>query len=408
VAPGVLHRPARGEGRRWQRYVIAAAIVVVLTGLPLGGVLMLRQDAARVPETVPGAQVLKGLVYTQSGTKEPAFRLILPRGAWEGNDALKRGLKAVVGLDRKEAENSKTAAWLAVAVQDYGTQQPRDGELLKRALERLEGYFGENLELGERPEPCELAGRPALALRFRGSVNNVEWTGECYMLARHGFGYWFFIAGAPGLAIAQQALAELQADKGEGLVLADERKGWSERPLKMQSFVAAKLPFTLTGRDGVWQAFENLKDVDARAEMYLLGKNTDDRKDNLKSATVLALGLPPAADDKEAMKAARAYLEAAKKEESKDYTLEVIQEKKGEPQPPDGFVLKLGERLCRVTELRLARGAESLKYVLLAVVTTPRGVLACQCEAHWQHHQAWRGDFLELLGTLHWHGPAGR
>jgi hypothetical protein len=403
VSPALLRRPVQTEGRRWQGYAVIAAIALVLAGLPLGGILLLREGATRSGGEDPAALVITGRVFTSSGNDVQAFRLIVPRGAWEGNEQLKRSLKAVVALDRKEAVASKMAAWLAVAAQDYGTQQPRDGELLKRAIERLEGFFGENLELGERPEPRELASRPALVLRFRGSVNNVEWTGECHMLSRHGFGYWLFIGGAPGAEVAQAIAAELRADKAMRFVLDDERKGWSPRPPKMETFAAAKAPFTLRGREGVWAQLENLKHVDASAEMYLLGKSAADRKDNLKSATVQVLTLPAAGGDKEALKAARERLEAATKEEGKGYQLEPVDQKKGEV-AADGYVQKIGDKLGRVAELRLVRGEEKLKYILLGVVNTPQRVYVFQCEAHWPHHQAWRGDFLDLLGTFHLRG----
>ena len=43
-------------------------------------------------------------------------------------------------------------AWLAVAAQDFGQQRPREGELMKAAIERLEVYFKDALELASETD----------------------------------------------------------------------------------------------------------------------------------------------------------------------------------------------------------------------------------------------------------------
>jgi hypothetical protein len=372
--------------------------VLVVAALVVGGILFALEGNRRGEDDDSpdrNALVLNGLVFNQKGNEERAFRLVLSRGVWAGNDKLKRGLKAVVGLERADPE----AALLAVAAQDYGTKMPRDAELLQGAIGRLEGYFGENLELGERPEPGELAGRPAQVLPFRGSAGGVQWEGECHMTARHGLGYWLFV-GAPSREAAQQVLAGLQGDRGRGLVLSDERPGWSEQPPKLLLFAGRRAPFTVRGREGVWQSFAAVKEVDPNAKLFLLGRDPEDRKDNLRTAAVLVLALDQVVPDLEAaLAAARDYLEASKKQEGKGYQIVSAADKKGKAGEA-GAPRQIGNRPGQVAELRLVRDGVPVKYLLLGVVRTPERIYVFDCEAHWPHRQAWRRDFLDLLATF--------
>jgi hypothetical protein len=404
ISPALIRRRTHDQGSAWKTILVLGIFVVMIGGMVIGGLVFFLEGSRQGEEgsTDPNAQVLNGLFYDRQGKEERAFRLILPPGVWQGNKELKAGLKAVVALERTDPD-----AWLAVAVQDFGQRMPRDAELVKGAIERLEGYFGDKMELDERPQQRELAGRPAQVLTFRGEFKEVPWMGECWALANHGLAYWVILAGAQGLEQAQKTLEELQAGKGKGFVLADERKGWSEQPPAMSTFAGLKTRFTVTGQKAVWTSFDSPKEIDPNAELLLNGKDLQERKDNLKRCTFLVLNLAKSADDpKAALKIARDYVEVGRKEEDKNYKLVSVADKKGQTPGDDGQALKIAGRPGRMAELKLVRGDETVKYLLLAVLPLGDHVLVFQCEAHWQHHQAWRGDFLDLLASVRLGGKA--
>jgi hypothetical protein len=394
AAPLVSPRRHRARGEGWKSVLVLGTALFLMIGLAVGGILM-TVDWNRGAQDQPGdddpdALTVNGVLYNRAGKKERAFRLVLPRGLWRADAERKRGFKAVAALRRGDPD-----AWLAVVVRDYGQQRPREAELLKGAIRRLEQYFGENLQLGERPEPRELAGEPAQALKFRGEVHGENWEGECFLLTRHSLGYWFFVA-APNLAVARQVVADLQAD-GRGLVLDDERPGWSEQPPRVVRYYGRKARFSVAGREGVWQSFPDVKEVDPHAELFLEGRNAEDRKDNEKSGSVTVLVLDrPAPDLKAAMQAAREYVEQGKTLEGKGRQLAPADGKGAE----DGTARKVGSEPGRVAELRLTRDGVPITYLLLAVVRTPGRLYVFQCESQWQYRQAWRRDFLDLLGTF--------
>jgi hypothetical protein len=399
---GPIVRPHLMRSRHsggWKAGLALGTVLLIVAGMVVGGILFGFFSSRQVEEGAvahdPNVLTLYGQVFNKKGREERAFRLVLPRKVWHGDEKLKRVLHAVVALRRSEPD-----AWLAVAAEDFGTRMPRDAELLKGGFQRLEGYFGEDLQLDEHPEPAELAGRSAQRLRFRGMVNNVQWEGECFLLARHGLGYWFFMAGAPSMDAAKQALAELQ-QKGKGFQPDDERRGWTELPPRLEQYTGTH--FALQAREGVWQSIPNAKDEDSNAELLLRGRDVENKKDNLRSATLLVLELKKTAPDlKTAMKEARAYLEESKKQEGK-YIFTPVVEKKGEA-PPDGTPRQIGNQPGQVLELQMLREGVPIKYILLGVVRTPQRLYVFQGEAHWEYHQAWRQDFLDVLRTFRLRG----
>jgi hypothetical protein len=371
--------------------------VLTIAGLVVAGFLTFQgsRKGQQGPASDPTAESWKGSFFNRQNKEEQVFRLVLPQGAWKRKDDFKQGLKAVVALQRSTDSGQ---ALLAVSVQDFGQQMPRDAELIKGAIERLEGRFGENLEVEEQAEKGELAGQPASVLRFLGDFDSVLWKGECYALAYHGLAYWVIVGGAPPEE-TPNALADLQ-EKGKGLILADVRSGWSEQPPPVAKFKGLKTAFTITGPKAVWASVDNAKDADPNAELFLQGKGTEEGKDNLKTATVLVVSLNKGGgDSRAALKAAREYLEEGRKEENKGYRLAPVSENKNDS-PDEGREQKIGNRPGRLTELMLARDKEPIKYILLAVVPLGEQILVLQCEAHWQHYQAWRRDFLDLLNTF--------
>jgi hypothetical protein len=400
VAPTFATR--RRGMRGWQVALAALAVLAVLAGLPLAGIMMFRGEKPPPPpasERDPDLLILNGMVRTLRGREEKAFRLVIPRDVWQADRVRKEVFGAPVSLERGDSETEEPSRWVVAAAKDYGTRLPRDSELLKRGISLLELYFGEQLELDERPQTRDLGGRRAQCLRFRGEANAVTWYGEMYTLAGHGFGYWLFVGASGGDDAVRETVEELYA-KGRGFEPAAERSGWTEQPPPRVTFAGGKLPYRLTAPAGVWEE-RRAGDVDPLGDLYLLArpdKGKDDALRNLKNATVLTAVLPRATKDlRAAMKEARKYVEGRWKEENADYELVPA----GDPAAsPDGEVRNLGDQLTRVAELKLVRQDETVKYVLLAAVHRPDAVLVFRCDAHWGYHQVWRGDILDLLDTL--------
>jgi hypothetical protein len=280
---------------------------------------------------------------------------------------------------------------------DYGKQRPRDAELLQRMIQRLEACFGERLEVSSEPESRTFADLPAQVLTFRGEIEGVFWTGEAYTFTNHGFGYWLFMA-APQLEVAQAILADLQQPKGMGFRLDDRRQGWTEQPPEMDQFVSIKDSLKLAAPEGQWKSFPNPQDAEANGILYLNGRDLQDLKNNVKGAHVLVLKLErPTADLKSATDEAFKYVETKYKEVNDKYQLVPLEEKdKGK----SGEVDKLGDQLGRLSELKLLRDTDPIKYVMLGVVREPEHIYVIRCESVWDYHSIWRSEFHDMINTL--------
>ena len=388
TGPLVRRRTARKKTWGWQKLTMAACVLLGLAGLGIGGFFLLRDllqdDGSSGSGTV---QVLNATVRNLKNQDEKVFKLSLPKDVWVGDMQLKTTLKALVAL------KSDAPAWLAVAVKDYGMHKPRNAELVQEAMERLEQYYGEALEVAATTEQAQLAGISGQRLTFKGQLNNVFWWGECYMLAHHGFGYWFFIA-APTLPEAQQHLAELQANN-RGFVPVTERRGWREQPPPRETFFAQGLPVSLSAPQGVFSKHDHTEE-DAKAKLLLLGRYLKE-KDNRKNAHVVVLALTPQPELKEAIKEARTYIEEIKKNESKDNRVTAVDEK---PEAELGVLQDVGNRRGRVGEFALYVQNQPARYYLLAVVNDGDSNVVVWCDATWDSRAIWRQDFLELLRTV--------
>jgi hypothetical protein len=373
-------------------------LLIAVAGLGLAGgavFAFLRWRGDMVPAKDAPAEGFKkfsGVIRTADNRDEKTFRLVVsPK--WQMDNGIKTGLKANMALYCDEpsgdAEHSH-AAWLAVAAKDFGTRKPRDAEMLKEGIDRLENHFGESLELAEKADVKELIGLRAQRLEFRGMVKQVSWRGECYTLFQHGIGYWFYIA-APTLEAAQQELADLQADK-RGFVLIDERRGWREQPPARETFTGSKFPLSLSAPEGVWEKFP-ATDQDERGDLFLFGRYGKE-KDNRKNASVLIIAMDQQPGLKEALKSARMYFEEKKKEEDKDYQTFPVTE------GSDGINNPIGDRPGRLIDLRLQLGNEPKRYMLLAVADGSGQTFAVRCDCTWENRQIWREDFLDLLRTF--------
>jgi hypothetical protein len=318
------------------------------------------------------------------------FHLVVPQGSWKEDEAVRKSLGARVALVRADPD-----VWLAVLVKDYKTAKPRDAELIQEGPARLRKHFTDNLELGDRVQNTEAAGRPALRLEFQGTRDGVVMRGDCYMLSYRGLAYWVLV-WAPKV---EDARAEWDAltGAGRGLVLLDERPGWTEQPARLQTYPALNkaTAFTVQAAPGVW---EEKSPADENELLHLVGRDPNSRRgDNSNNAYVVAYRLPKQPDLLAAVKAARDDLAAKEKEKNEDFAVAPAS-----PSDKDGTgsEIPLGERTGRTLELARLDGAEQKEFYLLVVVNEPEAVLVVQCRCGWERRQTWRLPLLDLAGTL--------
>ncbi len=416
--PLLRHRRQERTGT-WKMLAVGAGLAAIVVGLTAVSILfVITQHGDRAPD---GMKFI-GDVYNNQGSTEQAFRVIVPRDTWEYNQTFRTRLKAVVALERKvavEGSEGPGTVVLVVAAQDYGRQKPRDAELLRRGIERLELCFGDKLELEARPDVREVdwgkAGRslPAQVLEFGGQRNEVDWKGDMYALTQNGFAYWVYVLG-PDLETARKALADLHNVPGMGFRVATRRQGWTERPPPQETFAARKEPIRVRAPAGPWTEFKATEE-DPNGVLFLYGRDKVNRKDNLKSATLLIVSLPRRTDDlKEALQVARDYVETAYNRDakgkgdaeikpvsdSKKYELVEIANK-ADRDHPNGVLRLVGKNQARLAELKLKNAeGKAWKYVLLAAVQQPDRMYILRCECFWPNYQIWRGDFLDMLDTV--------
>ena len=155
---------------------------------------------------------------------------------------------------------------------------------------------------------------------------------------------------------------------------------------------------TVQAAEGVWEKFPPLEE-EARIDLYLAGKYLKE-KDNRKNASAMLLALDKQADTKEAMKAARDFVDKSKKAEYKDATLALAGGDEIPQQGELGTLSKFGNRHGRLVELRLQDKDQPLRYLMLAVIAEPDRTIAVVCECSWDNRLIWREDFRDLLSTL--------
>lgn len=401
-----------GERDAWKRWVLIGSIIGGVIGLPILFVLMFLfwRSFQAGPEF--GVDKYVGRFTTVNGSPAKAFELIVPyeespRDIWQRNDRFRRRLNAAVALERiipDETGQNPYTVRLAVMGKDYQHQQPRDSELLKRSIEKLEACFGDELELAEQPDVVKLGNHTAQLLEFRGGMEGGLWSGYMYALTHHGFGYWIFVAvnDPNNPVIAKTAFEELMSKPGLGFHVSTTRSGWRALPPKLTTFSSAGGKVTLRAPQEVWTEFTATEE-DPNGILLILGRDKDalkrnDPDKNLRNASILVVEFARATKDlKEAVAAAREYVLQRLKEENKDYDLKPLKE----DIPDTGILHPIGSEEGRILELKLVRGdGKGWKYLLVGVVHRPEKVYIFRCQCFVDYHQAWRGEFFDILRTV--------
>jgi hypothetical protein len=230
---------------------------------------------------------------------------------WESNiDAQKPVNGNILGRKRTGPE-----AWVAVAAQDWVDRQPRQGEIDELMRGRLKGAFA-TLEI-EQVEGEKWAGHDALAVRFTGSLDDVQIRGEAYAISFKGIGYVYFAWGPE--SSWQDVRAEAVGLR-EKIQPANYRDKWIEK--RANSVTHDGEGYQVVDSDGAWvrakpddewrkedklkYPIDNVKDIDPAATMAFLAqyriREQGDSKRQPAEAKALVVELPGGGDPLEATK----------------------------------------------------------------------------------------------------------
>lgn len=319
-----------------------------------------------------------------------------PGKAWTRDKNIQRRLHVHIGMISAEHNNG-----LGLVFKDYKDRRPRDAELLDEALAKLRAYFqGLEWQLKPKDDTAQLAGQPAQVLEFQGvDAEQVTMNGECYMMTLRGYGYWFF-TWAP-LGELEQDREPIQAEWAQlrqRLTLLDGRKGWTERPRETVKFAGKKASYQIAFLKGLWTR-EPAEDYDPRADLALKGHEPNAERKPLagKDATVQVLVLPRQANLKAAAETARDYVTQREKPLYPRTSLEPIKDKNGAEF--DGTA-DIGTEHGHLSKLRMKNTEDLERYLLIAVVNRPEGVVALVGECLWDRRDFWDQEFQALLKTF--------
>lgn len=386
----VVPRPPRRAGKRGKRrgagWLLGVAAGVVGLVLAVWGGLWLRY-------------FLKTHANDEGSTRAASAynaRFALPGKPWMRDKDIQMRLHVHIGM-----KSSQDDSGLGLVFKDYKTRRPGDAEMLDDALSKLRSYFrGLEWELKSNDEQARLAGHSAQVVEFQGvDSQDVTMNGECHMMAFRGYGYWFFTWAPLGeLESNRRAIHGEWARLRRRLELLDGRKGWTEKPRETEKIAGKKASYRIAYVKDLWTR-EPAEDYDAQADLVLKGHEPDPKRKPLagQDATVQVLVLPKQADLKAAAAAARAYVKQRERKLYEQTTLEPLRNKKGiEIDGP----ADIGTEHLYLSKLRMKNTSDLERYVLLAVVNRPRGVVALLGDCSWERRDFWDQEFMALLKTF--------
>jgi hypothetical protein len=379
-------RRRRRAGTRWVWTLLAVLLAV---GVAAGGTAwallwLYKQESG-------GANGEEAALNAEVGN----FQFTPPGPDWRPDPDVRLKLKVNLALRRSKPSNA-----VAIFYRDYKTRLPSDAELVDEALAHLRSYFqGVEWELKPKDAATQLGGQPALELEYEGEDNaQVRMNGLCRMLAYRGYGYWFFTWGP-----AEEK--DLIAPEWDGLrgrfALLNNREGWAVKPRETQRVRGTKLPFELRYATGVWRK-EKTEGYDPAADLVLLGHEPEPaggKRFAGKSALLQVLVLDKAEDLKAAAAAARAHLlkrqQEAAGENAAKVSAEPTTDKGGGERAAD-----VGDVRGHVSRLHVKNDDGLDRYVVLAVVNRPEGVLVLLFECDWSRRDFWEQEFRPLMETF--------
>jgi hypothetical protein len=179
-----------------------------------------------------------GTVFTEDALN---FTLEEMGSDWTEDMDVRKALDVNVFARKRKSRD----AWAALYAKDYGTTNPRRGELRDKLLSALKTQFS-NINTVEL-EGAKWAGQPAMAYQFDGDANDVHMVGECHAIGYKGIAYAYFIfAPAKEWDNAKSELAALR-DKFK---LATYREKWTEEVSNVASYPGNG--YEVSDIDGKW------------------------------------------------------------------------------------------------------------------------------------------------------------
>jgi hypothetical protein len=330
--------------------------------------------------------------------KQGNFQFRMPAAPWKRDKGIELALGVNLGLRRSNPANAT-----GLFYKDYQTRLPSDAELVDTALAKLRRYFQPLFwELKPESRETHLGGQPAIRIEFEGDDREqVTMNGECVMMAHRGYTYWFFTWGP--LAEKEQASAEWDGLR-ERFGLLGGREGWREKPRETLPLAAtdqSPIPYRLDYVKGLWEPEANPRAYDPRADRVLLGHDPTQAKHAGKSATLRVLILPEESDLKQAAAAAQTYLlKRQQAEDGENYPMTAIAPVKDKSGAEQGGDADVGAVQGHLSKLRVTNDETRERYVLLAVVHQPKGVLVLMGDCDWGRRDFWEQEFLPLIQTL--------
>lgn len=376
----------------WHRFTVLSLTIgfsasIVITAI-VGVLWFFLGWGARDLLTGPEGNVFHGTIRGPKDTVEKVYKLVLPKNEWAVDNEIQNKFNAHAAWKHTEYD-----FWFAIVVKDYIVHKPRDAEMVRLSIEKLESYFVDSIELSKKPEASKIAGLDAVKIQFKGQYKATNWVGECYMFFKDGIAYWLYLASPEWENVV--AFAEILPK--DNFFVSIERRGWREQPPPTETFISINGMITMTAPKGVWEKFP-AKDEDEAGELFLAGRYLKE-KDNRKNALMLLFTIEKQPDLKDALKVAREQIEGKTKKDNPNNKV-VHANDVAEGQTEAGTLEDIGNRRGRILDLKLQFMDEPKRYYLLAVVNEPDICYAILCDCTWESRHIWRQDFIDLLRTF--------
>lgn len=402
--PPLVVAPRQRRPRRGNRGFLKGLLVFLfLSGIAAGTLYYYREDLAEIFDLGPRD------AERQAFQKQANFSF-RPEAGWRPDVGLRDKLRASVAVTLP-----KPRSHAALFYRDFAKRAPSDAELLDRALKHLRAYFlnvyyDDPFQGEKNGRTGLLGGEPAIVFPFDATDRDeVPMRGQCYVLTRRGYAYWFVSWGP---ADNYDELEERWDKLRQGFKLYNEREGWKPTPRKTEPVVGTALPYQLHYASDTWTREPDPKAADTAADLLLRGfePTRDDDTGKLrdialvsKSAEVRVLALPKADTLANAVQSTLDHVRKKHLETHPATKIEPVTDRKtGKPLTS----IDVGELRGQVDRVKLELSHDHERYARIAVVSLPAGVLAIVCECRWERRDYWDQEFKSLLESVRAAPPA--
>ena len=179
--------------------------------------------------------------------------------------------------------------------------------------------------------------------------------------------------------------------------LQEERKGWKAKPRQTVILSGKKAKYRLTYVKGLWTREAGEGD-EPEVDFLLRGQEPDSERRPLasKDATVQGLVLPRQADLKSATAAALAHVKQREMKLYERAVWEPIKDKAGEVDRDTN----IGAEVGHLSKLHVKCTEDLERYLSLAVVNRPEGVVVLVGDCLWERRDFWDQEFTALFNSF--------